>query len=189
MGKAAHAGAQHGQQGDVLPPVVDDPKEVQEHHDLHGLEVAARELGVAGDARQGQGAGEDAGVGHAAQKDGEVPVAIGPGGTVGGILVELVFHELPDAAGAEPGLRLGCLHVLLFLRVRSGLLLDEVQLHLALGLRHAGAQGRLLVVLDGALVRLHELFKDPVHGVQNLRAAAEVVAQVDPAARFAGEGA
>ena len=188
MGEPAHGGAQHGQQGDVLPPVVDDPEQVQHHHDLHGLEIAPGELGVAGDAGEGQRPGEDAGMVHAPEEDGEVPVPIGPGVPLRLLPVELAPHEPPDAPGAEAGLRLGVLHVLGVLRVLSLPALDEVQLHRPLGLGHAGAQGRLLVVDDGALAGLHELLEDPVHRVQHLRAAAEVVVEVDPVSGIAGEG-
>ena len=132
--------------------------------------------------------GEGPGVVHAPEQDREVPVPVGPGGLVRGLLVELGLHELPDAPGAEPGLGLGGLHVLPVVRVLPGPLLDEVQLYPALRLVHAGAQGGVLVVFDGALARDHELFKDPVYRVQDLGAASKVVVEVDPFPHVAGEG-
>ena len=63
-----------------------------------------------------------------------------------------------------------------------------MELHGPLWLGHAGPQGRFFVIDDGALPRGHELFEDPVHRGQHLRAAAEVVAKVDSLARVPGEG-
>ena len=193
LGKAEQGRAQHGQQRNILPAIVDDAQHVQKHHDLDGVEIPAARLRIARDAAQRQRLRKGLRLRRCAQKDRDVAVSERTLSAALCIIDRHVRHERADALRNEPRLDRRVLHVLE--RVRILVLLDRLgnEMQARAAVRHLRARDELHALVVGHFAHLlaHDRGEHGVHGMENLLCAAEVFGQVDapalPAVLPAGE--
>ena len=182
-GEAVHGGAEHRDQGHVLPGIVHDLQQGQGHRDLGGAEEVPAPVRLPGDIPLPQGPGVV--VEHrarGAEEDHDVGGTDGPLASLPVGHGEAPVDQFPDAFGGKAGLH----------QIAGGLLpvadvlrrgVQGVQLHrvAAVGLvRRAGVQGLVVGVVHLAEGGGHEVAEQEVGPLQHLGPGAEVFGQNQP---------
>ena len=179
--KAKYRGAEHGDQGHILPGIVDDRQQSQRDRDLRGLVEIAAFLKGAGHIPLRQRLGEDGGPApRRAHQDHDVLRAAGPQRAVlPGDGIALI-QKLTDTLRREPGLRQQPLHRAVICRrlLMGG---DEVEFRLAVlpgrVVLRAKVEGLVLAVFHLSHLRRQDVGEDEIGCVQDLLPRAEVFGQ------------
>ena len=186
VGEPAKPGGEDSCQGDVLLFVLQHPEVIQQHANLPRLKVPFLGPCAGGDALLQEHLHEHVAPAlDAPGQDDDIPIAHRPQLSCLLVRHQLLLQEPADAVRHGPCLQLSGGELfscrLLQLLVRAAV--DEEKLCLiapALRIGGTGPEGGPVVVGDAPKLRYHDLPEEGVDAFEDLRAAPEILEQVDP---------